>query len=1009
MSVIGTLKKIFSNYNGQTPSTGKEIEDAFNDNFTDVKESVNDIDVRTEDLEGAVVKHSEQSLTEGQKTQARTNISSVGVSDVLAVLGNSETKVLSQKTSTSVIYSQIAQIIKFHDPSLIFVDIVTTSTPTPSSGSLLNKAWLAIENGTVFGLTNCSAGQIIYNNGTGFKKEWPTNRANRNKMLPAMGGIFKEMKSTPVATAYDNFLNTDTPTSIFNGWRYKCNFIATFRVAEFCFSSSHANKNVIGYVWDENGNIVATSSVLTKAAGANVLTYYFIFDRDITSDLVGSKFWFGIRAEDFTTIIIGGRQVTGTEGGLLDLTVFEQYSTIEHGYDAWTNIATQGSRLPYLKLYNSDSINLSDLINQGITLISNAFSDILVYDSFSVSVNYLTQNGGQSYGSPFTGWGALFDKVGIDFNAISIPAIKRHAVTEEREWAHIQAVVKQSANGDIVALSKKIPVNSELATLTDVFIPLFNPGLTEVITLNDSSFTGSSYFIGYCFYNKDGQYAYGGTVNGTQTNFAGNSYYITDKTFEPSVPTSWAVFSGNPCIPIQHLLMSNAREIKHLIELDEINEKLNEIEEQLDLLSPEVIDISLPDNIYAVVGDTLQLFYRGMIKAPNPYIYDVLVSCSKGKQYPRYFEYLPVSGDVGTTTFKIEVKNKDGLIIGTKTCNLITRAAVQSPSTAKKILCVGDSLTSAGIWCQEASRRLVGSGGSPSGLALSNISFLGRKTGGGIGWEGTGGWSWDSYSTAGREAYKFIISGVTTSPSIGATYTNNGIVYTISEVNVTEGAGYVSALGTGAPTASGILTKATGEGDVTLSFSSSEPDAGNPFWESDTNSLDFPQYVNAYMGGSCDAIFFLLSWNAQTPHRSNFSSMITTAKTLIDHIHTNFPDCKIKIMGIQLPSLNGGMGANYGATGTSYADMYGNVVTVLNQNKAYQDWCNESAYSAFMEFVNVSAQFDSENNMPETDKVVNTRATKTEKIGTNGVHPSTEGYYQIGDVVFRNFVANFCQ
>lgn len=39
MSVIGTLKKIFSNYNGQTPSTGKEIEDAINDNFEDVKDA----------------------------------------------------------------------------------------------------------------------------------------------------------------------------------------------------------------------------------------------------------------------------------------------------------------------------------------------------------------------------------------------------------------------------------------------------------------------------------------------------------------------------------------------------------------------------------------------------------------------------------------------------------------------------------------------------------------------------------------------------------------------------------------------------------------------------------------------------------------------------------------------------------------------------------------------------------------------------------------------------------
>ena len=114
-------------------------------------------------------------------------------------------------------------------------------------------------------------------------------------------------------------------------------------------------------------------------------------------------------------------------------------------------------------------------------------------------------------------------------------------------------------------------------------------------------------------------------------------------------------------------------------------------------------------------------------------------------------------------------------------------------------------------------------------------------------------------------------------------------------------------------------------------------------------------------------------------------------------------------MGIQVPSLNGGMGANYGATGKGYADTYGMVVTALNMNKSYQEWCNEPAYSSFMEYADVATQFDSENNMPETDKPVNTRSDKVEKTGTNGVHPATAGYYQIADVVYRNFVANFCQ
>ena len=33
MVTIETLKKIYSDFNGQNPSTGKEVEDAFNENF----------------------------------------------------------------------------------------------------------------------------------------------------------------------------------------------------------------------------------------------------------------------------------------------------------------------------------------------------------------------------------------------------------------------------------------------------------------------------------------------------------------------------------------------------------------------------------------------------------------------------------------------------------------------------------------------------------------------------------------------------------------------------------------------------------------------------------------------------------------------------------------------------------------------------------------------------------------------------------------------------------------
>jgi hypothetical protein len=64
-----------------------------------------------------------------------------------------------------------------------------------------------------------------------------------------------------------------------------------------------------------------------------------------------------------------------------------------------------------------------------------------------------------------------------------------------------------------------------------------------------------------------------------------------------------------------------------------------------------------------------------------------------------------------------------------------------------------------------------------------------------------------------RTYYFFISTGSATS---GATYTNNTFTYTISAT--VSGALMVRAVGTGVPTASGTLTKASGTGDSTLTF-----------------------------------------------------------------------------------------------------------------------------------------------------------------------------------------------
>lgn len=419
------------------------------------------------------------------------------------------------------------------------------------------------------------------------------------------------------------------------------------------------------------------------------------------------------------------------------------------------------------------------------------------------------------------------------------------------------------------------------------------------------------------------------------------------------------------------------------------------------------ISVHLPDKIYAVVGDTLQVFYRGIIKAVNPYNYDILVTCSKGNQYPRYFEYTPKSEDVGEVTFRITVKDNSRNILAEKACVLKTIAVAASPSAPKKIACFGDSLTKPGNWPAEAFRRLTAEGGSPKGHGLQNIEFIGALNKDGAGYFGEGGWTWSSYIDAGTMAYRFNVNNVS-SLSVGAQYSGSGNTFTIMEVNVTDGTGNILCSVPSvnpAPSGTGTLTKISGDGDASVTYSSVAQDAANPLWDSASNKMSFIPYAERYGGGALDLVYTLLSWNGLEPGKTNFDSIISKIKVFADTLHAEFPNAKMKILGLQVPSITGGMGANYGATGTGYADQYGMIVTALNQNAAYQDFANLPEYSSFVEYVDIASQFDTEYNMPSASQKVNTRSSITEKRGTNGVHPSMDGHLQIADAVYRNLMS----
>ena len=110
-----------------------------------------------------------------------------------------------------------------------------------------------------------------------------------------------------------------------------------------------------------------------------------------------------------------------------------------------------------------------------------------------------------------------------------------------------------------------------------------------------------------------------------------------------------------------------------------------------------------------------------------------------------------------------------------------------------------------------------------------------------------------------------------------------------------------------------------------------------------------------------------------------------------------------KLFGV----ANGGLGFNYNAQ--TYFGQYD--VEVINHlifamNKAYYTLETDKEFMPYVEVINTHAQFDADNAFPTTIKNVNTRSSKTESIGTNGVHPTNNGYWQIADAEFRALLAN---
>ena len=415
--------------------------------------------------------------------------------------------------------------------------------------------------------------------------------------------------------------------------------------------------------------------------------------------------------------------------------------------------------------------------------------------------------------------------------------------------------------------------------------------------------------------------------------------------------------------------------------------------------------LRLPEQYDLVVGDTFELFYKGITFCADASVYDYSVSFAGGEKYGKAFSrkwtFTPTAADIGVHTMEITLWSNEGKILDTEKVKLNIVAAPTSPEEEKVVLIIGDSLTSGGVWPKELQRRLTATGGTPAGLGLSNISFIGSKEKDGVRYEGYGGWNFDSYTTANLRNDFMILTGnfrdkveavdqhSTYKDSKNQNWKIEWVTATEMKIICTSASGALPS------TEGGTLTHVSGginHGDIV--YTSARRADANPFWDSDAEANDFVAYAEKYGKTRIDEVILFMGWNeyARTP-----AEFKTRAARLIDSILADFPDCHISLVGLQIPSRDG-FAQNYGITWPWFPMLE----KVFAFEDSYRALAADAKYAGRLSVVSVAGQYDAEYNEQKASAAVNNRNPQTEVIGSNGVHPSNYGYLQIADAIYRH-------
>ncbi len=358
---------------------------------------------------------------------------------------------------------------------------------------------------------------------------------------------------------------------------------------------------------------------------------------------------------------------------------------------------------------------------------------------------------------------------------------------------------------------------------------------------------------------------------------------------------------------------------------------------------PGPIRLVLPPCIYAVPGIEINVYFDNVCCVVNPANYVFDVTCTKGKQQAERWTFVPADEDVGQFPFILEARDDSNKVVARAESLLKVVPRKSGDGMTVSVLTIGDSLTHAAVYPARL-LDLSRTNGSPKVMLVGHVP--GEKNPD-VRIEGYGGWTAQRFATFFKE-----------------------MKHEAGPVDWKE-------------------------------WNS----RGSPFLYPDgqgKDKLDFARYCAEFNGGKGpDFVTILLGCNDNFGAKdetidASIDTMFKYYDMLIDMIRQVRKDTKIGALLLVPPAATqDAFGANYkcGQTRWQYKRNQQRVVERMMEKYGKRE--RDNIY-----LVPSNVNLDCVNNYPAIKTAYNSE-TKIEGIRlNNGVHPSAEGYRQIGDTIF---------